>query len=577
MATEPAGRTATATMQERRVPSRWVLIICAFSGFVTPFMGSSVNVALPVIGRNLNMDVLLLNWITLAYNLSSAIFLLPLGRLADLKGKEIIFKFGLALFTIFSLACALAWDPYSLIAFRLLQGLGGAMIFGTSNAILSASYPREERGKVLGIYVTVMSLGTVLGPAIGGITTQAFGWRSLFGLVAALALANTVFGFSFLRNTPAQSKARMDVSGSLVYCVSLTFLTLGFSSLPSDKGWLYMAVSVVGMFAFGLIELRSSSPSLDIRIFKGNAPFIFSNLATLLNFSASFAEVVVLTLYLQNIKGLRPGQAGLVFMVQSVTMVLFSAYAGKLSDRVPPGRVAAIGIGLIAIGLGAFTFLSPSTPIWFIIACVAVIGLGFAFFISPNTNAVMSAVETKDYGVASGALATMRQVGQMISMGIIMMLFNIIMGATTRVNKITPESYGSFLRCSRIGFIVFTGLCVLGVFASLARGKSKKSSGKRFVTDFAGFGLLIDSSDCDGCLACEAACHLAHNGQWGMRVTGNVPQPSELCDLCSARTQRGELPVCVESCPLHCIRYGPVDQLVEQLAHTPGAALFRPH
>jgi EmrB/QacA subfamily drug resistance transporter len=566
-------------MQKPLIPNRWVLIICSFSAFVTPFMGSSVNVAVPVIGRSLSMNVLLFNWITLAYNLSSAVFLLPLGRLADLKGREIIFKFGLAVFAIFSLGCALAWSPYSLIGFRLLQGVGGAMIFGTSNAILSASFTQQERGKVLGIYNTVMALGMVLGPALGGVITQVFGWRALFGIVAAIALLNTGFGFTQLRNTPVESKAKMDYTGSFVYLVALTLLTLGFSSLPSHKGWWYMAVSVVGMIVFGIIELRSSSPSLDIRIYKGNLPFVFSNLATFLAFSASFAEVVILSLYLQNIKGMRPDQAGMVFMSQSVAMVLFSAYAGKLSDRISPGRVAAIGIGLLGVGLCAFIFLSPATPIWFIVACVAIIGLGFAFFISPNTNAVMSAVERKEYGVASGALATMRQVGQMVSMGIIMMLFNIILGATTRITRITPDSYGPFLRCSRIGFTVFTVLCVLGVFSSLARGSSKKSSGKRFSPDYAGFGLLIDPNGCNGCLACELACQQEHNypaGQSGIQVVENVPHPTELCDLCGARARRGEWPRCVEQCPSHCISYGPLDELGKEMAGIPKVALFKP-
>ena len=576
MAMQAASGTATTVMHEGPAPNNWVLIICAFSAFVTPFMGSSVNVAVPVIGRSLSMNVLLFNWITLSYNLSSAIFLLPLGRLADLKGREVIFKYGLGVFSIFSLGCALAWDPYSLIIFRLLQGVGGAMIFGTSNAILSASYPQKQRGKVLGIYTTVMGLGMVLGPALGGIITQALGWRILFGIVAALALVNTAFGFANLRNTPVESKARMDYAGSFVYLVALTLLTLGFSSLPQNMGWWYMAVSIVGLFSFGLIELRSASPSLDVRIFKGNAPFIFSNLATFLSFSASFAEVVVLSLYLQNIKGLSPGQAGLIFMAQSVMMILFSTYAGKLSDRIAPGHVAAIGIGLIGVGLGAFIFLSPDTPVWYIIASVAVIGLGFAFFISPNTNAVMSAVERKDYGVASGALATMRQVGQMVSMGVIMMLFNIILGATTRINRITPDSYGPFLRCSRIGFIVFTALCVLGVFASLARGKSRKSSGKRFAPDFAGFGLLIDSSACNGCLACEIACREAHDGQTGILVRDCKPQPSEFCDLCVERTKRGVPPACVEECQVHCIRFGPLDELAKEAHRSPKTVLFRP-
>ncbi len=170
-------------MQEKTAHSYMPLIICSIASFITPFMGSAVNIALPVIGDGLKANAVILGWVAMSYNLAAAMFLLPLGRLADLKGREILFRIGLGVFGLCSLGCALAWDPYSLVVFRFFQGLGGALLFGTSNAILSAYYPKEVRGKMLGICVSALYLGMALGPTIGGFMTSAFGWRALFGFV----------------------------------------------------------------------------------------------------------------------------------------------------------------------------------------------------------------------------------------------------------------------------------------------------------------------------------------------------------------------------------------------------------
>lgn len=192
-----------------------------------------------------------------------------------------------------------------------------------------------------------------------------------------------------------------------------------------------------------------------------------SNFAALINYSATFASGFLLSLYLQYIKGMGPESAGMILVSQPAVMALFSPLAGSLSDRIEPRVVASIGMALTTLGLSSFIFLDTGTPLGLIVACLIVLGFGFALFSSPNTNAVMSSVESRHCGVASGTLGTMRLTGQMFSMGIAMLIFAVVMGRV----PITPEYYGQFLVSTRIAFAVFTALCFAGIFMSLARGR----------------------------------------------------------------------------------------------------------
>jgi predicted MFS family arabinose efflux permease len=241
----------------------------------------------------------------------------------------------------------------------------------------------------------------------------------------------------------------------------------GFSRLPHAEGGVLIGVGVIGLALFLRLEEKVESPLMDTSLFKRNRAFAFSNLAALINYSATFAVGFLLSLYLQYIRGLSPQEAGFVLVAQPIIMAIGSPYAGRLSDKVEPRIVASWGMGLIVIGLLFFAFLHPSTPLGLIIAALILLGLGFALFSSPNTNAVMSSVDKRLYGVASGTLATMRLTGQMLSIGIAMLIFAVIVGRV----QITQEYSDRFLTSVNVAFGVFALLCVGGVFASLARGK----------------------------------------------------------------------------------------------------------
>ena len=321
---------------------------------------------------------------------------------------------------------------------------------------------------MLGINVAAIYLGLSLGPSFGGILTQQFGWRSIFLVNVPLGIVVIYFVATKLKQEWAEAQGeRFDLAGALIYSGMLVALMYGFSLLPAQAGMVLIIAGLAGIVLFILWERKAESPLLNMNLFFGNPAFAFSNLAALINYSATFAVTFLMSLYLQYIKGLTPQQAGMVLVFQPVVMAVFSPFAGRLSDKIEPRVVASIGMGFTAVGLVLFTFLESETPLAYIIAGLVLLGFGFALFSSPNTNAVMSSVERRFYGVGSATLGTMRLIGQMLSMGIAMVIFALHIGSA----RITPEYYPQFLTSTKTAFIIFAALCFGGIFASLARGK----------------------------------------------------------------------------------------------------------
>ncbi|HOO52849.1 MAG TPA: MFS transporter [Methanothrix sp.] len=450
-----------------------VLFIATVAAFLPAFINSAINVALPPIGVEFGMDAVLLGWVVTAHLLAMAVFMVPLGRAADIWGRKRFFTLGMATYTIFSLFCAFPPTGSILILFRFFQGVGSSMIFGTAVALLTSVFPPGERGRALGINVTAVYLGLSLGPFLGGVLTQYLGWRSIFLVNVPLGLGVVLLTVQKLKGEWIEAAGeRFDWSGSIIYGLALVSTVHGLTSLPSASGAAYLALGIAGLLAFGAVELRSNSPVLNVRLFRENRVFALSNLAALINYGATFAVAFVLTLYLQTVKGLSPLHAGFVLVAQPAVQALLSSWAGKLSDRIEAQVVASIGMGITAIGLFFLAyFLDYDTSLVFVVAVLALLGLGFAFFSSPNTNAIMSSVEKRYYGVASGMVGTMRSIGMMTSMAIAMTALSIFMGRV----QVTPEVYPQFLEAVTAILSVFVVLCLIGVFASLARGKVRKA------------------------------------------------------------------------------------------------------
>ncbi|MCY3022746.1 MAG: MFS transporter [Planctomycetota bacterium] len=449
-----------------------VLLIAALSSFLTPFMGSALNVALPAIGREFQMSAVALTWVPMAYVLASAIFLVPLGRLADIHGRKRVFHTGIVMYTCASVCLAVAPSAPVLLIFRAVQGVGSAMIFCTGTAILLSVLPASERGRALGVNVAAVYFGLSAGPVLGGFLTQHFRWRSIFVFTCVLGAVTFVLALCKLKGEwAAARRERFDLPGAALYSLSLLALAAAFSWLPAADGFVALAAGIFGLAVFALFERAATGPLLDMNLFWHNTVFAFSNLAALINYGATFAVGFLLSLYLQHIKGLGPQDAGLVLLSQPVVMAVLSPLAGRLSDRVQPRLVASTGMGIITVGLVLLAFVTDVTPLWYIVACLVLLGLGFAFFSSPNTNAAMSSVERPAYGVASAILATMRLLGHVFSMGVVTLILSLFFGRA----KMTPAIYPQFLASLRTAFPVFAALCLVGVFASLARGNLARS------------------------------------------------------------------------------------------------------
>lgn len=445
-----------------------VLIVASLSSFLTPFMGSSVSVALPAIGEAFSLDALTLGWVSTSYLIASSVFLLPLGKAADIYGRKRIFIWGVAIFTLSSVLVALSPFISMLIAFRILQGVGSSMFFGTGTAILIEAYPPEERGRVLGINLAATYLGLSLGPFLGGVLTGSFGWESVFLVnvpVSATAFILALKGIE--EGHRDEGPGTFDVAGSLIYSVSLIGVMYGFSRIPGQVGFALTLAGMMGLMFFIVWEGKVEGPVLDMDLMTRNRQFAFSNLAAFIHYSATFAVTFLMSLYLQYVRGMSPEGAGLVLVSQPLVMMLLSPVAGRLSDKIEPRFLASLGMAVTCLGLVLLVFLHETTPLVNILLPLAILGLGFALFSSPNTNAIMSSVEKSSYGLASGMVATMRLTGQTASMGIVLVLFAVFIGQ----NRIVPQVFPDFMESMRSGFIIFCFLCAAGAAASMARGR----------------------------------------------------------------------------------------------------------
>jgi EmrB/QacA subfamily drug resistance transporter len=444
------------------------LAIASLSSFITPFMISSINIALPVIGKEFKTDAVVLSWVATSYLLAAAVSLVPVGKLADIYGRKKIYMLGMGLFTLTSVLSAVATSAPVLITFRIFQGAGSAMVFATGIAILSSVYPVEERGKVLGIAVAAVYIGLSCGPFFGGFITQHLSWRSLFLIIVPFGVLIILLAIFKLKGEWKGAEGqKFDLTGSIIYGTAIFAFTYGVSILPAPLSMVLILTGVVGLFAFVRWELIVASPVFEVNLFATNRTYAFSCLAALVNYSATFAVSFLLSLYLQYIKGLSPQSAGVVLVSTPVMMAIFSPFAGRLSDRIEPRVISSVGMGLTTLGLLMLIALNAGTATVYIVFSLMLLGFGFALFSSPNMNAIMSSVDKRFYGIASASVGTMRLLGQMLSMGIVTLILALYIGRA----QITPQSFEMLIKSVRVAFIVFSFFCAGGIFFSLYRGR----------------------------------------------------------------------------------------------------------
>jgi EmrB/QacA subfamily drug resistance transporter len=445
------------------------LFVVSAVQFLTPFMLSAVGVALPAIGKEFSATAVQLGLVETVYIFAFSLFLIPAGRLGDIYGRKRIFTIGIVAFTAGTVSISFAFSIESFIVFRFFQGCGGAMISGTSVAILSSVFPPGKRGRAMGVIVGCVYLGLSLGPVLSGFMVTHLGWRWIFylGVVVELfCLCLTVFK---LKGEWADARGeRFDFLGTFLYIVSLFFLIYG--TLNQKEGVIYqvfMASGALGFLIFIAFEYRCSSPILDVGLVIHNRVFAFSNLATLINYAASFGIAFFFSLYLQVVRGFSPQQAGWILIIQPVFQSVLSPFFGRLADRVSPAGLATAGMALCSLSLGLVSQVHAGTPMPLIMGMLGLMGVGFSLFSSPNTTTVMGSVPPKSYGIASSFLATMRTMGMLCCMTIITLVFKQIMGD----HPVSAKTQSSFLVSMHHCMIIFCFLCVAGVFCSMVRLK----------------------------------------------------------------------------------------------------------
>jgi EmrB/QacA subfamily drug resistance transporter len=458
-----------------RSKQRMVLLVATAAGFLSTFMVSAVNIALPVIEQEWHVSAVTLSWISLAYVLTGAALLMPAGRLADLYGRKRFFILGMIAFTVFTFAAVFAPSAPVLILIRLLQGLSTAMLFSCTVAMVTLAYPPESRGRALGLQVAGVYLGLTLGPLLGGVIIERLGWRYVFVFVGVLAALDCILAVWWLKGIEWREtkRARFDIAGSLAWAGSLVVLLVGFSLLPGALGWVLIAVGAAGIGSFIWWETRVPDPVLDVDLFRKNRVFAYSNAATFINYAATAAMTFLMSLYLQYNRGLTAEMAGLVIVCNAAVQSLFSPVAGRVADRRPARYVASAGMAVCVIGLGSLVFLGENTPYWYIITMLSILGLGFAFFSTPIIHSIMGSVHRRYTGVASATIATLRMTGQNISLGIATLVLAVVVGP----HEIGPEDYSNLLASIRITFAIFTVLCIFGTAASLV-GPRKEEGGE---------------------------------------------------------------------------------------------------
>ncbi|HOW34185.1 MAG TPA: MFS transporter [Methanoregulaceae archaeon] len=449
-----------------------ILVIVTIGTFLNPFTGSSINLALPLIGEEFAIDAIMLSWIPAAYLLSSAIFLLPAGMLGDIIGRAKVFSTGTLVYTFASLLAFFTPSASLLLACRFLQGIGGAMLYSTAIAIIAELYPPGERGRAVGINVMAVYGGMTLGPFIGGILTQLFGWRSIFFITVLLGCTVLLFVRRFPAILNENRRGLFDYQGAVLSAGALVLFFIGTSRIPNTDAFILILLSGLTFLTFYLVESRKASPLFPITLLSSNRIFSFSNLAALINYSATFAVTFLLSLYLQIVRGMSPATAGSILLIQPFVQMIIAPVAGRLSDRTDTSKLAAIGLFTSSVGLLGLAFLGMDTALSWVVLFLILLGCGLGLFSTPNTTVVMGSVEKSHYGIASSFLATMRSTGMMLSMGIVMIVFSFMLGSTS----ITPEMAPGFLASMQQIFLVFFVLTVLGALISLDKKSPDRSS-----------------------------------------------------------------------------------------------------
>jgi EmrB/QacA subfamily drug resistance transporter len=393
----------------------WTLLAVCLAIFMLLLDITIVNVALPEIRRDLGSSFTDLQWVVDAYALALAALLLPAGSLGDLLGRRKVFVGGIALFAVASLLCGLSHTPTMLNLARGLQGVGGAMMFATSLALIAQEFEPGERGTAFGLWGATTGFAVAVGPLVGGLLTEGIGWEWIFFVNVPIGIATAAMTLARVPDSERDPSARIDWAGLVTFTGTLFCLVLALIR-GNAEGWgsatilALFAASVVLLTAFLTIERRTAQPMLDLGLFRKPA-FTGAQIVAFSLHASMFSMFLYLTLYLQNFLGYSPLEAGLRFLPVSVLSFMVAPVAGKLAERLPVRGFLGAGLILVGCGLLLMNGIQPDDDWTTLLPGFILAGIGIGFVNPPLATAAIGVVEPQRSGAASGINSTFRQVG----------------------------------------------------------------------------------------------------------------------------------------------------------------------
>lgn len=451
----------------RTYEHKWIVLLCVGIGtFMSALDTSVANIILPVVREGFSTNLAAVEWVVTIYLLVISGCLLTFGRLGDMFGNKSIYLVGFGIFVTGSFFSGLAPGVYALIGFRAVQALGAAMLFANSPAILTKNFPPEQRGQALGLQGTMTYLGLTVGPSLGGWLTAQFSWHAVFFINVPIGLLGLALAARFIpgEKTTAQSE-RFDTAGALLFTVGMVALLLALNQ-GAEWGWTspltlgLLAGAALIFAAFVTVEQRSRFPMLDLTLFRSRL-FSASTATAVMNYICLYSIVFLLPFYLIQGRGFSPQEAGLILTAQPLVMVFAAPISGTLSDRIGSRILATLGMGILACGLVWLAQLGAESSVVEIIMPLAVVGLGTGIFITPNNSALMGSAPRQRQGIAAGILATARNVGMVLGIGLAGAIFSTVQTVSSAPNALYQGIAASF--------IVAAGIAVVGALTSVVR------------------------------------------------------------------------------------------------------------
>ncbi|HJJ31918.1 MAG TPA: MFS transporter [Methanocorpusculum sp.] len=446
-----------------------VLIATSIGTIMNPLLASMIILAMPVIGGDFLVSARDLGWLTTAFLLANAICLVPATWFVDRIGYKKSYLIGSLIVCLGCFFSIFAWNYPVLLSFRIISGVGVSLLMVTALAILSRVFPKEKRGFIIGINTTMVYVGLTLGPLLGGLLTDAFGWQSIFVLMTPMVLISGILLFLFQKNEFTEPTFKFDLIGTIIYAAATFLLMYGLSTITDIGSPVLAAAGFALLILFIWYEKRKEHPVLHIGLFFKNKRFARSSFAALLNYAGAYGVVYMVSLYLQSVGEMSATEAGMIILFQPLVQVIVTPIAGKLSDKTDPKYLVTLGMVLTVIGLLCLSCLGffATAVFWLITVSQILIGFGAALFSAPNTATIMNSVSKKEYSTASGIVSVVRQYGMLISTAVCMACISIIVGGT---ELLEPSVYGNFTSALQVAMLICAVLCIIGAFFSWFRG-----------------------------------------------------------------------------------------------------------